>query len=496
VEVKHNKMMQSLLKSKNVYILDCNTDVFVWIGRKATRLVHAAALKLSQELCKMLSRPEHAVVSKVLEGNESQVYKSKFFGWDDVIAVDFTRTANSVARTGADLKKWMTTQEAKVDLSALFMPRQPPMGKDEALQLMEEWNEDLEAMEGFVLEGRKFARLPEEEFGHFYTEDCYVFLCRYWVPVEPPEGEEQSEEAEEQMEDDYQCVVYFWQGRDAGNMGWLTFTFSLQKKFEALFRNKLEVIRTHQQQENLKFLAHFKRKFIINQGKRKGKPLEGAPPVKQYFLRANGNLLCTRAIQVATPDATLLNSEFCFIVEVPFENEDCAGMVYVWIGSKADNEDGKLAEDIAADMYPEESFNIQVINEGEEPENFFWVALGGKKPHDMDAGYMGYTRLFRCSNEKGYFTVSEKCSDFCQDDLADDDIMILDNGEQVFLWVGAKCSDVEIKLAYKSAQVYVQNMRIKQPEKPRKLFLTLKGKESRRFTKCFHGWGKHRAAPE
>lgn len=43
---------------------------------------------------------------------------------------------------------------------------------------MEEWNEDLDGMEGFVLEGKKFARLPEEEFGHFYTQDCYVFLCR------------------------------------------------------------------------------------------------------------------------------------------------------------------------------------------------------------------------------------------------------------------------------------------------------------------------------
>jgi len=37
--------------------------------------------------------------------------------------------------------------------------------------------------------------------------------------------------------------------------------------------------------------------------------------------------------------------------------------------------------------------------------------------------------------------------------LADDDIMILDNGEQVFLWLGTRCSEVEIKLAYKSAQV-------------------------------------------
>lgn len=37
----------------------------------------------------------------------------------------------------------------------------------------------------------------------------------------------------------------------------------------------------------------------------------------------------------------------------------------------------------------------------------------------------------RCSNERGYFSVSEKCSDFCQDDLADDDIMLLDNGKEV-----------------------------------------------------------------
>ena len=40
-------------------------------------------------------------------------------------------------------------------------------------------------------------------------------------------------------------------------------------------------------------------------------------------------------------------------------------------------------------------------------------------------------RVNTCNILSGYFTVSEKCSDFCQDDLADDDIMILDTGEQV-----------------------------------------------------------------
>ena len=75
---------------------------------------------------------------------------------------------------------------------------------------------------------------------------------------------------------------------------------------------------------------------------------------------------------------------------------------------------------------------FQIINEGEEPENFFWLGLGGKfEDYDQDADYLHHARLFRCSNEKGYFSVSEKCADFCQDDLADDDIMMLDNGEFV-----------------------------------------------------------------
>lgn len=65
--------LQSLLDTKSVYILDCWSDVFIWIGRKSSRLVRAAALKLSQELCTMLHRPKHAMVTRNLEGTECQV---------------------------------------------------------------------------------------------------------------------------------------------------------------------------------------------------------------------------------------------------------------------------------------------------------------------------------------------------------------------------------------------------------------------------------------
>ena len=108
------------------------------------------------------------------------------------------------------------------------------------------------------------------------------------------------------------------------------------------------------------------------------------------------------------------------------------------------------------------SYSNVVINEGSEPENFFWVALGGRDDYEtvrtglncrfpihacivrvaprgctyappqwrilppvlcvpddcsdllQDADFMNWRRLFRCSNEKGFFAVSEKCLDFCQ----------------------------------------------------------------------------------
>lgn len=167
------------------------------------------------------------------------VFKSKFSGWDDVIAVDFTRSASSVRRTGADLQKWMKTQEVKSDLTALFAPRQQPESEEWVVNLIEEFEEMMEGVpESFVIQNRKFVKLSDDEKGIFYSEDCYVYLVKYYVETELPESGTHSssqngdgnEEGEDEFEEELRYIVYFWQGRDASNMGWLNFTFTLQKK--------------------------------------------------------------------------------------------------------------------------------------------------------------------------------------------------------------------------------------------------------------------------
>ena len=42
---------------------------------------------------------------------------------------------------------------------------------------------------------------------------------------------------------------------------------------------------------------------------------------------------------------------YSYILKVPFDKEDRSGIVYVWVGSKADPEEARIAEEIAREMY-------------------------------------------------------------------------------------------------------------------------------------------------
>ncbi|CAK5060797.1 unnamed protein product [Meloidogyne enterolobii] len=502
IELKNDILYKEMLKPKCVFILDCTSELFVWIGKKASRLLKMAGQKMATEFHQIIERPEFCTICREIEGEESTVFRSKFSSWDDIVPFDFTMTADTVQRRGADIKVIMERDKMKTDLVALFLDRLPTMPHEEADQLIEDFNLDLEVIESFVLEGKKFVRLPKEELGIFYTMDCYVFLCRYFDyneelsengskgSVEGGNGRgEESEEEEKEV--DFKCVVYFWQGREASNMGWLNFTFSLKRKFETLFKDKLEVVRMNQQQENHKFLSHFKRKILIRRGRREATLKLNEPEL--FHMRANGSSICTRTIQVDCRVSSL-NSAFCYILRTPCSDGDESGVIYVWKGSKCDSYFFKIAEEVANELVKKDlKLPIEIIEEGKEPQ-LFWQTLGGGKnrKYDKNADFMQHTRLFRCTNEKGYFSVSEKTVDFCQEDLENDDVMIVDDGNFVYIWLGTGASEVEIKLAYKAAQVYCGHIQMKQPERPRKLLLSIKDHESKRFSRLFHGWGKHK----
>ena len=125
-------------------------------------------------------------------------------------------------------------------------------------------------------------------------------------------------EGEEELEDEEptKTVVYFWQGREASELAWLTFNFSLRKDMEArLSRNpngrpqSVEFKRVKQQQEDMYFLAHFLRKMVIHSGSYRDRDSEQLlDRVHFYHLRMNGNPIATRCLEVGTSRLPPLSS--------------------------------------------------------------------------------------------------------------------------------------------------------------------------------------------
>ena len=59
---------------------------------------------MATEFHQIIERPEFCTICREIEGEESTVFRSKFSSWDDIVPFDFTMTADTVQRRGADIK--------------------------------------------------------------------------------------------------------------------------------------------------------------------------------------------------------------------------------------------------------------------------------------------------------------------------------------------------------------------------------------------------------
>ncbi|KAF7255509.1 hypothetical protein EG68_07069 [Paragonimus skrjabini miyazakii] len=547
VELEQGVLTKRLLDPKHVYLLDSGGELFVWMGEKSARFLRSAGYKLAQELTDLMPRgcfggaeselsakSQSPMIREIItawtsfsrpspqlctQGAEPQIFRAQFSDWEEAMAVDFTRTVESVAKRGVDMHAILEKYKLATDLRVLLTPRERALEWDEAIQLMSEWNEELvepigpdliptAALQQFTMIDGKWVPIEVQWFGHFFNQDSYIVIARYWDFDDertPEEGEEGANAQQtEETEDRTKTVVYFWQGREASDLHWLSFNFSVRKDMETrLSINpnadgrplKVEFKRVRQQQEDLLFLSHFQRQFIIHNGKYRDRADETRrDAIQMYYMRANGNAISTRSIEVS-PSAIHLNACFSYIVKVPESMlstpKTGSARIWLWVGKKAHADDKVILEKLAKRIFHYLDINIEFLFEGTETEEF-WKCIGGQRKYDQSADFLQYGRLFRLSNDQGYFCASEKCSDFCQDDLADDDVMMLDTGDQIYVWWGKRTSDVEQKLSLQAAKLYQKHLSNVQKDRPRQLKLTAKNVEPHMFKRCFHGWGPFR----
>ncbi|MGH0139696.1 UNVERIFIED_CONTAM: hypothetical protein FKN15_042983 [Acipenser sinensis] len=164
-------------------------------------------------------------------------------------------------------------------------------------------------------------------------------------------------------------------------------------------------------------------------------------------------------------------------------------ILYMWQGCSGDErERAKNVADIVSKR------DKQTILEGQEPADF-WVALGGKAPYCSDKRFQEekpqrVPRLFECSNQTGRFMMTE-VFDFAQEDLDEEDVMLLDTWEEIFLWIGKAANDVEKKESLTSAAEYLKTHPAQRdPGTP--VTTVTQGHEPLTFTGWFSAWDPHK----
>ncbi|KAJ7398995.1 hypothetical protein BTVI_119541 [Pitangus sulphuratus] len=181
------------------------------------------------------------------------------------------------------------------------------------------------------------------------------------------------------------------------------------------------------------------------------------------------------------PTASQLNSNDAFVLKTP-------SAAYLWVGQGASNAEKSGAQELLKVL----GARPVQVSEGREPDAF-WAALGGKAPYrtsprlkdkKMDAHP---PRLFACSNKSGRFTIEEVPGDLTQDDLATDDVMLLDTWDQVFVWIGQDAQEEEKTEALKSAKRYIDTDPSTR-DKRTPVTIVKQGFEPPTFSGWFLGW--------
>jgi len=76
--VKTGSFKKSDLDTNDVFIVDTGSEVFVWVGKKASQAEKKNALVYAQKYITDNNRPNYLPISRVLEGGENPIFNSLF----------------------------------------------------------------------------------------------------------------------------------------------------------------------------------------------------------------------------------------------------------------------------------------------------------------------------------------------------------------------------------------------------------------------------------
>lgn len=415
-EVAARPLVQDLLNHDDCYILDQGgVKIFVWKGKRATKEEKLTAMRRALEFIKLKGYPRTTNVETVNDEAESALFKQLFQKWtvkDQAAGLGKTYNVGKVAKVSQE----------KFDAS--LMHSKPEVAAQERMV-----DDGAGKAEVWRIENLELVLVEPEWHGFFYGGDCYLVLYTYEVNRKK------------------HYLLYIWQGRHATQDELAASAFQAVT-LDQQYGDEPVQVRITMGKEPRHFMSMFKGKMVIFEGgsSRKGNTAP-EPPVRLFQVKGT-EPSNTKAIEVPAFSSSL-NSNDVFMLK---HQEGC----FVWCGKGSSGDERQMAKQVASVISKGAQ---EIIAEGMEPLEF-WDLLGGRAPYANDKRLQQVEpdhqpRLFECSNKTGRFIVTE-VTQFTQDDLIEDDVMLLDTWDQIFLWIGREANDIEKKEALVTSQEYLR----------------------------------------
>ncbi|KAJ3055681.1 hypothetical protein HK097_009729 [Rhizophlyctis rosea] len=299
--VSQGRLKRGMLDTEGSYVLDAGVELFLWLGKAASVACRGSATELLARIVPMQKRPKWTAVHRLAEDAESEIFKLRFSDWEGT-SVDINWHDIKLGETVVVERSSPNAQKLRVDVRALYAP--PPQSEASTIVVedtLKHANDLLKSFNTFVYEKGRFITLPNEERGHFFVDDAYVFLCVYRLeekkerdmrearelrraerrkqrlkivtalgaanasalqtgdgpgsasesgsptsnvgadglpaPSSSADPDSDTETSPVLPTPKVECVVYFWQGRRAAKLAYSTFKFKTQPELEQLMQD-------------------------------------------------------------------------------------------------------------------------------------------------------------------------------------------------------------------------------------------------------------------
>ncbi|GLT52033.1 hypothetical protein SLA2020_253960 [Shorea laevis] len=418
VQVATSSLNKDILEKDKCFLLDCDTEIFVWLGRVTSVTERKTSISAAEDFLREQGRSNGTHLTFITEGLETPMFRSYFSSWPQTVETKLY-------------------DEGREKVAAMF--------KQHGYDVKELPQDDCEpyincrgTLKVWWVNGNELSLVPVSEQTKLFSGDCYI--VQYSYPGN--EGDEN--------------LFYAWLGGGSvmddrvdaiSNMSALVDS----TKGDAVMAQVIEG------QEPAQLFLIFQTLIILKGGisaryktfiAENGFADETYDEEKTALFRIQGtNPNNMQAIQVNLVSSSL-NSSYCYILQN-------GTSVSTWIGNLTSTKDHDLLDRTLELINP--TWQPISVREGSEPDSF-WSLLGGKTEYPREKKMKKFIEdphLFICVLTEGDFKAKE-IYNFTQDDLTTEDVLILDCYEEIYVWIGRNSNVRSKQLALSIGQKFLE----------------------------------------